>query len=164
MTILKWKTQSGTTSLGRLQRLVPAINTLQGNDSHQNTFGFPCWAGVKLYGSWKMAVDDFNQVTTLILAAVLDMYSLQSLELICIYWFHFLLQETQTTGSLLLLLGRENNFLYYLTQRYLSSPVLHQEDSIKSLCPISQDIKLLRYTDYIALIGPKHTKCVFGYI
>lgn len=57
-----------------------------------------------------MAVDDFNEVTTPILTAVLDMYSLQSLELICIYWLHFLFQETQTTGSLLLIVGRENSF------------------------------------------------------
>ena len=110
MTILKWKTQSGTASWGRLQRLVPPIKTLQGDDSHQNTISFPCLAGVKLDGSWKMAVDDFNEVTTPILTAVLDMYSLQSLELICIYWFHFLFQETQTTGSLLLIVGRENSF------------------------------------------------------
>lgn len=50
-----------------------------------------------------MTVGYFNQVAIAILAAVLDVCSLlQSLELICLYWFHSLLRKTENTGNILL--------------------------------------------------------------
>lgn len=65
----------------------------------------------------------------------------------------------ETTGNILLLVGRDNSFPLLLDSGIASFAELHRKDSD---CPIPQDIRPTHYADSITLIGPGEHRVCFG--